>query len=191
MAARELLNDITDVRTEVGICATRLTNHAILVVAECGALEPKGTVALFEPVAITQLGNSAIYKSIGVERSFRAPHIKLNTEHRQRRFNAGANPLRCPSSDHRNLVIGDRAVIPFGINRAATLWCCCSACRHVGRNICCQLCNVVAFVAVLRNGDTIAQGNDTLAKSAYLLAEVIEVVLASNILTGSFKDARQ
>ena len=83
MAARELLDDVAEVGTKIRVCATRLTNHAILVVTKCGALEPEGTFALLEPVPITQPGNRAINEPFGVERTLRAPHIKLNTEYRQ------------------------------------------------------------------------------------------------------------
>ena len=83
MSTRELLHDVAKVGTEIGIRAARLTNHAILVVAECGALEPECTFALLKPVPVTQLADRAINEAFGVETSFGAPHIKLNAEHRQ------------------------------------------------------------------------------------------------------------
>ena len=69
MSARELLHDVSQVRTEVGVCATRLADHAIFIVTKRRALEPECTLALFKPVSFTELANRAINEPFGVERT--------------------------------------------------------------------------------------------------------------------------
>ena len=71
------------------------------------------------------------------------------------------------------------------------LTCLCSARCNISRDRRGEFANVVAFVTIFCNVNAVTQRDHAFAESAHLFTKVVEVVLASYLLTSRFKDARE
>ena len=164
--ALELEVDVGEVRSEVGVLAVGLEQHAILVVTEVGGAEP-GRAVLLEDAA---LGAGAVDRGDDGSRLVQAQLARPQIE-----LDAHAGQTRPDALDHQRDALGDpllkRSVIghvQLGGDH-----------RHF-----------VTGIATLRDVVAEAARLHRLAEQADLIAGVVDVVLARHPLARELKEAR-
>ena len=173
--AAELLGDVADVRCEIGRQAVGPIDDPVLVVAERGGAEPGGAIRLVDVAGCAQSLDGTLDPAAVVERALLLPHVEVHAEPLEAGLDAGAHALGGPGAHDPRRVVGSRRRFL----------------RHVGRELRGQLLDVVAPVAVLGDLGAVAPRQDREPEVEHLRPEVVEVVLAGDLVADGGQHARQ
>jgi hypothetical protein len=174
-APAELLGHVADVGGEVGRLAVGPVDDPILVVAELGRAEPQRAVLLVEVPALAQASDPALDPATLVQRGLGRPDVEVDAEPLEAGLDAFPYLGRGPASDDGGGVGATRR--RGRPDRARD-----------GRG---EVVDVVALVAVFRDGFAAPDRADRGTELIELAARVVEVVLARHPLPARLEHAAE
>ena len=207
VAAVELVLVVGDVRREVGVGAVCLDEHAIFVVAEVRGAEPRGAVLLVDEAQLVELcdglgDNGLPCLVFGVQGALGEPHVEVQPEVREHvlvvaedgvvghvhegclaLLGAGLHPLEALLADDLDGDVDDvgACVAVFGELGAVLI--------RVSDDV---IVGLGAGHALLHEGgDLQVAARDRLGEDVHLVAGIVDVELAGDLVAGEFHDAAQ
>ena len=174
-AAVELVLRVGDVAGDVGGVAVRLDDHAVLVVAVVGRLQPPRAVVLVELAVVLQLRHGRLDGPGLEQRILVEVDVEVGAEFMQGLADVGEHQLHAG---------GAEGLLHLGVGAG----------EHVGvllDDLRGDVGDVAAAVAVLRRRLALGGGDEGAGEAVDLLAVVVEVVLAGHLRATGRQHAAQ
>ena len=163
--ALALVQVIGEIARDVSVLAVALDHDAVLVVAKSTGAQPGCAVLLVDVAVLAQPCDRLLDATAGVHRLFVGVDVEVGAEVVQRFLDVGEHQVDADPPER---------LVLFGVGLAQRIGC-------LLQNLCGDVGDVAARVAVFRSGLTFRGGDQRVGEPVDLGAVVVEVVLAYHV----------